>query len=1711
MTDTPGTPVVSAFAWPSTGDSDGSDDGSLGVALPSIGGWRAKSNPPPKRARREGAEQPRPFSQGAGTSGRGGGGAGAGAGASGGYGGARSWRAASSAAATAGSATTPKPRAVPGRPRDREHEELPLERSVLRRLYPFLEPLGAYVMRILSAANVSLPIPLLKPDDPRSYHELLANSVVGRVALPRTNNSAVGSDDASWPTLPNVAPALLKKNMDLRFLVMRCIKQLVIQASEAPERQKFAKSVLSLGYRGTRAGSIGVPVPDVPELESYAPNTMVDNIVQGQWRRLHNRVGDTIMMHLLGDTDVAVFELLRTGCYLQAAGVPVGSVISNLGPLVSGEQRRLQARWAVKRKHSATSAVHASGDPEEEGHSAKKSHGEPAAGKDLPTAVMSPHAVRTAPARLQASDRFPRVRMFYAPSFSKRPGLPAGHLLSRLRSAALRTTATGRASDVADAVWKSLAATLAHSIFVKPTHSSVGFRLHRSSSVRPASAAPSGAGVRASTAQPRARQRQQLPLPKRVAARLDVFASVLQKFSRCNFATLLLHHCPMPRHFRRGMPRATKLKRSAGESTQRAAGASSEPAGRDSASASGSAPVKGSQSIGAVVDCGARTAGPGPIPDFGEAWGSATEVAAQRQSARFGARAMLLGDDIASKRLIARTTTSAMPSGPSNRAPLPDEVSSGTSGGAPQPRARSASAISEQVTDVPSTRTSDATASTARDQLLTPGYGPGSQTIAPPAPSLLSLQVPHAQVSSFVKAVLRQILPDCFWGNKSTRRHLLRWVGRFVGLRRHESVSAADVMRGLSTTAFPWTEASRLRHVGKRRLPPNDHTTRVNLLRDWISWLFSDLVISVVRAHFYVTESEPLRNRTLCFRKSVWAAAQRAAYKRLGEQLCLKPIASEEAAATVRQRSLGYARVRLLPKLTGVRPIMDLSTTKQDFPRIVKQTAAAPVAGEKRPLMASSTAGSAALANPWEVMKLGRVPSVQSWSRRPYSINAVLSNTHEALKFERSRRRELSGAAVFGVHGIHGRLQPFIREWRRRGSGPGRRAGPPMPLFFVSVDVSKCYDSMKPDKLLEIIEPMFRSPDYTVQRYAVVTPASQITLKGGVRARYPRVVCPEGHDLSFKELAETRTSVSQRAVLCDSVVYPNVNRMSALSLLREHLTSNIVRIGNRFYVQQRGIPQGSVLSTLLCNLYYAHMERTELGDTPVGSSGDRTGSMTTLRDVLTSNAAGLAEQPLAGSETRSQAAGSPAAQADAGGRHRDAPLSLLMRLTDDFLLVSDTREVAVAFAQAMLGGFPSYGCEVNPKKTLVNFPLTVSLRAGERVTLRRVSGWNVFTGGDDEDVDDSPASTPWSGASGKGARGAGAHGGVYMTPALSEVSDGSSKHRFPHLPRQGAAPRPSLATKTHGGGAGAGAGRDKDDAVKGTEEAHCRTADSADVTQSPRPARSVRTPDKINQAEVLPYLEALPPELRFGDLIPWCGLLFCTKTFAVLANYDRYAAPHDMRDSLTVNLSNNPGLALAKGLRAFVRPKCHAALLDSSVQALPVVALNVYQLSLLAAAKLHGTARKLHQPIATNPEFFINVVLDALRYLNALVRLRTGGCTSAEEAARRANSTRPSHQADANLWKLGCYCALTADQVMWLGLHAFCTVLQRKASAYVPHRLLNEVACARLAHPVFACRYRTVIPQLRRLLHGRKLHEASRPVRCATHPGLSAFLRAMRF
>jgi telomerase reverse transcriptase len=142
-------------------------------------------------------------------------------------------------------------------------------------------------------------------------------------------------------------------------------------------------------------------------------------------------------------------------------------------------------------------------------------------------------------------------------------------------------------------------------------------------------------------------------------------------------------------------------------------------------------------------------------------------------------------------------------------------------------------------------------------------------------------------------------------------------VKTFISGRRFDSLSLHHVLQGIKHTDIAWLGPA------SQRVVPSDAAKRLALLADFVFWFVDGFVGALLRTTFYATESGAFRNRVLFFRHDDWAALCAPLLERLAAGTFRK-LAPVQAQELLRQRRLGFSFVRLLPKETGVRPIVNL-------------------------------------------------------------------------------------------------------------------------------------------------------------------------------------------------------------------------------------------------------------------------------------------------------------------------------------------------------------------------------------------------------------------------------------------------------------------------------------------------------------------------------------------------------------------------------------------------------------------------------------------------------------------------------------------------------------------------------------------------------------------------------------------------------------------
>jgi telomerase reverse transcriptase len=235
---------------------------------------------------------------------------------------------------------------------------------------------------------------------------------------------------------------------------------------------------------------------------------------------------------------------------------------------------------------------------------------------------------------------------------------------------------------------------------------------------------------------------------------------------------------------------------------------------------------------------------------------------------------------------------------------------------------------------------------------------------------------------------------------------------------------------------------------------------------------------------------------------------------------------------------------------------------------------------------------------------------------------------------------------------LHPRLKAFKERLNGRSSILHNKPTISQKLYFVKLDIQACFDNIPQKRLLRLITDLVTEESYRITKHVEIKPS----VNGAQGKPFRKWVGRAAPLKQQQHLPDYLASENQ--IQKPNTVYVDDNEQKIqdadwlLNLLGQHVQNNLVKIGKEYFRQRNGIPQGSVLSSLLCNFFLADLERHSLGFL----------------------------QPTD---------------------------SLLMRFVDDFLLVTTDVNQAMQFLHTMLDVDPSYSVVVNPSKSLVNFTASI--------------------------------------------------------------------------------------------------------------------------------------------------------------------------------------------------------------------------------------------------------------------------------------------------------------------------------------------------------------------------------------------------------------------
>ncbi len=128
-----------------------------------------------------------------------------------------------------------------------------------------------------------------------------------------------------------------------------------------------------------------------------------------------------------------------------------------------------------------------------------------------------------------------------------------------------------------------------------------------------------------------------------------------------------------------------------------------------------------------------------------------------------------------------------------------------------------------------------------------------------PTLNFLEIACPSDHIQGFLKSICRRVFPyKKIWGTRHNLNLFMSSIDHFIQLQRSESLSVSQVSKGYKLKLIPWIDRAL------------SHSRQQFLFHRFMFWLFSEFLVAILAANFYVTEGEGTGTQTLYYKKSEW-------------------------------------------------------------------------------------------------------------------------------------------------------------------------------------------------------------------------------------------------------------------------------------------------------------------------------------------------------------------------------------------------------------------------------------------------------------------------------------------------------------------------------------------------------------------------------------------------------------------------------------------------------------------------------------------------------------------------------------------------------------------------------------------------------------------------------------------------------------------------
>ncbi|GBG27763.1 Telomerase reverse transcriptase [Hondaea fermentalgiana] len=387
-----------------------------------------------------------------------------------------------------------------------------------------------------------------------------------------------------------------------------------------------------------------------------------------------------------------------------------------------------------------------------------------------------------------------------------------------------------------------------------------------------------------------------------------------------------------------------------------------------------------------------------------------------------------------------------------------------------------------------------------------------------------------------------------------------------------------------------------------------DYAKRIGIGLNHLDWIFTRLIVPLTKVCFYCTEGTGTGSSVWYFRKPMWESVCQQELESMQKSGILEP---ESSAPSIARSEAGVSRLRFVPKANGgLRPIMNCKGINY------------------------------------------RLAFVS------HALKAAFRNPH--------RTTHASRPQMMGLSEFYAVYRDFVLKVASTQDGCGT-------MHMLTMDIEKCFDNLDQEMVCRAVRELLEQETFVISGYNQVFLTNKVVKRVRMIAHRTIELYAKGIDAgdtepAFEDIFERARASSSTSILIDRAEAWPVDRQEIIRKVAQHIKTNKTRFGSTVFCQRRGIPQGSILSSLLCSICIDFFEAKHM-------------------EALLFDEPSLAR---------------PKLPADAHTAPSAVAPTLCVRMLDDFLVISPDRNRILAFKREMERGFPEFGIRVKAEKTLLS-------------------------------------------------------------------------------------------------------------------------------------------------------------------------------------------------------------------------------------------------------------------------------------------------------------------------------------------------------------------------------------------------------------------------